>query len=249
MNKYVKTIGMTSGVALFTLILSNQAAMSAGCIEGSCTGYTKTAAQCQGKDAIRCPFDTSKYFCHEISCPDGSLKDCPSGQVIASTATIEGTICKYCQDAGFCPFGTQGQNCTECGLHLREECLNKCSLKSGAAKTSCETFCNTSCKAACICTIEEKRNGLACLTTDSSSYKFCTKYTSLRCKQSTLTTYSYTGAGTGQLGNGFTSVNHNGSITENGITYGTTSQNGPQYNCATCHPMSGNINNFLEGCI
>lgn len=243
-------ICLESSFALLSVILSNQTAIAAGCIEGDCTGYTKTAAQCQGKDAIRCPFDISKYFCNEVSCPDGSLKACPSGQVVVSTATIEGTICKYCQDSNFCPFGASGQNCTECGLHLREECLGKCSSKSGTAKTSCETFCNTSCKAACICTAEEKRGGqLACLTTDSSSYKFCTKYTSLRCKQSTLTTYSYTGEGSGQLGNGFTSVNHNASITENGIIYGTTAQAGPQYNCATCHPMGGNINSFLEGCI
>lgn len=89
MNKYVKSIGLTSGVALFTLILSNQAAISAGCIEGSCTGYTKTAAQCQGKDAIRCPFDTSKYFCANDTCTE-EQEWCEASQ--SCTPTCNGYI-------------------------------------------------------------------------------------------------------------------------------------------------------------
>lgn len=113
MNKYVKTIGMTSGVALFTLILSNQAAMSAGCIEGSCTGYTKTAAQCQGKDAIRCPFDTSKYFCANDTCTD-EQEWCETSQSYTPTCNGYKTVPAGLTAA--CINGKTKMTCTDCNV-------------------------------------------------------------------------------------------------------------------------------------
>jgi len=45
-------------------------------------GYTQSASDCTGKISLRCPFDTTAYFCAEIGSCDFSeypLTECPTG--------------------------------------------------------------------------------------------------------------------------------------------------------------------------
>ena len=64
--------------AMFSLILKADVVWAAGaCLASDCTGYTKTSADCSGKAAIRCPFDTSKYYCQDdVACGDAYKYDC-----------------------------------------------------------------------------------------------------------------------------------------------------------------------------
>lgn len=99
-----KNLLLGCSTALFSVILSTDSVMAAGaCLANDCTGYTKTSAQCSGKTAIRCPFDTSKYYCqddvvNDDTCPDGyQSSPCASymlqdGQPI----TVGSLTCRKC---------------------------------------------------------------------------------------------------------------------------------------------------------
>lgn len=82
MTNYVSnTLYCSCGVLAFSVMLGATEAFAAtvGCIPGDCSGYTKTSSQCSGKTAIRCPFDTSKYYCQddvEVSCGEAYKYDC-----------------------------------------------------------------------------------------------------------------------------------------------------------------------------
>lgn len=64
MKLYLKSMTFLSGVLGCSLMVETSSALAA-CVSGDCAGlgYTKSASDCSGVDAIRCPFDTSKYFC------------------------------------------------------------------------------------------------------------------------------------------------------------------------------------------
>lgn len=67
MKKCVYNLYWSCGALVFSVMLGTGSAMAvtSGCIPGDCTGYEKTAAECSGKTAIKCPFDTSKFYCGE----------------------------------------------------------------------------------------------------------------------------------------------------------------------------------------
>lgn len=94
MKNYVRNLYCGCGVLAFSAMMGTGAAFSAttGCIPGNCDGYTKTAAECSGKTAIKCPFDTSKHYCGEDE------PECP-----AVTVGEYDTCTKYCEtDSKIC---------------------------------------------------------------------------------------------------------------------------------------------------
>lgn len=115
MNKYIIVI------AIFLLSLSSLA--QAQCIaRPSCAdmGYNKTATQCAGKDYLRCPFDTSAYFCGEVcDFSNFPLQTCPANGV-CSNYTCRG-ITKYKLDSCIGCYRISGNSCVEerecCGFN------------------------------------------------------------------------------------------------------------------------------------
>ena len=66
-------------LGLMAILLANPAS-SQDCptVEPTCDemGYVNTAEECDGKQTVRCPFDTTKLFCGGASgsCPDGKIE-------------------------------------------------------------------------------------------------------------------------------------------------------------------------------
>ena len=74
---------------ILALLLTTSLAASANaqnCVNASrCDelGYTKTAADCDSLDTLKCPFDSGKAFCSGGTNPDGS-EDCKEGDILFS---------------------------------------------------------------------------------------------------------------------------------------------------------------------
>lgn len=62
-----KNVLLGCSTALFSIILNTHSVLAA-CLSSDCSGYTKTAADCSGKDSLRCPFDDTKYYCPSEDC-------------------------------------------------------------------------------------------------------------------------------------------------------------------------------------
>ena len=122
MNKHIIVI------AIFLLSLSSLA--QAQCIaRPSCAdmGYNKTATQCAGKDYLRCPFDTSAYFCGEVcDFSNFPLQTCPTNGV-CSNYTCSG-LTKYKLDSCSGCYTVSGNSCVErecCGFNYTDENLHE----------------------------------------------------------------------------------------------------------------------------
>lgn len=100
------------GALAFSVILSSTSVWATtGCIEGDCSGFDKTAADCSGLPAIKCPFDTSKYFCvketpKEDPCPAGYVStSCASYEKVSHTVTVGSKTCRKCSLKGCTDYG------------------------------------------------------------------------------------------------------------------------------------------------
>jgi len=105
MKRYWKDKRLLTIISAMSLGLGTSTALAA-CISGDCTslGYTKSAADCNGLASVRCPFDTSKYFCVQ------------SDSVCDFTATKENCSAQ-CRDVD-----TAGNACTRNGMIYYEDC-------------------------------------------------------------------------------------------------------------------------------
>ncbi len=110
MKLYLKNITFLSSILGCSIMFEASSALAV-CIAGDCAGlgYTKSASDCSGVDAIRCPFNTSKYFCVaqitlDDSCPTGYSKaTCTASQTLVDTQKTEaGTYCYKCQATTDC---------------------------------------------------------------------------------------------------------------------------------------------------
>lgn len=114
-NKYKKVL-LGCSTALFSVVLSIDAAMAAGaCLASDCTGYTKTSAQCSGKTAIRCPFDTSKYYCQDdvdIPCGDAYQYDCTGTGYIGGSGSECGGKYASCECDTSLDYAWNGSSCS-----------------------------------------------------------------------------------------------------------------------------------------
>ena len=45
-------------------------------------GFTKTAADCEGIDAVKCPFDLSKMYCPSVSSVTSNVVECQVGSIL-----------------------------------------------------------------------------------------------------------------------------------------------------------------------
>lgn len=63
-----KKLLLGCSVMVFSIILNQQNGLAGGCIASDCTalGYKYSATDCNGADAVVCPFDSSKVFCKPI---------------------------------------------------------------------------------------------------------------------------------------------------------------------------------------
>lgn len=64
----VKNLLLGSSVMVFSIILTQQNVNAGGCIASDCgaLGYKYSISDCNGADAVVCPFDSSKVFCKPI---------------------------------------------------------------------------------------------------------------------------------------------------------------------------------------
>jgi len=148
------------------LLSSSSLAQDSCMVRPSCAdmGYTKSASDCVGKKAISCPFDTTAYYCPEVSencdfseyplteCPTGGnctifecggttqfkLDSCQSNYEINS----DSTTCVACDFSSYplasCPTGGNCSNYS-CGGTTKYK-LNSCKsgyTKSGNTCTAC----------------------------------------------------------------------------------------------------------------
>ena len=99
-------------------------------------GYTKSSSECDGKLALVCPFDNTKFYCTEESshpsCADlgytKSVSDCLGKQRVK---------CPYDQDKVFC--GGDIDLCTK--TEIDSLCYSNC-LDRGGSHTSCRSKCD-----------------------------------------------------------------------------------------------------------
>ena len=68
MKKSVKNLLLGCVIMVFSIILNQQSGHAGGCIASDCAalGYKYSTTDCNGADAVVCPFDSSKVFCKPI---------------------------------------------------------------------------------------------------------------------------------------------------------------------------------------
>jgi len=163
MYKFIATVFFT------ILIFSNVSAQSTCKIRPSCEamGYTKTQADCNGKDFIRCPFDKSAYYCQGSSCDGLANMDCGTFRCKETYATdgcdefckiCYTDTCDYPENADYplkanCEYGCDDQGtiegcdtrCHACTSCVPNDCsgynLNDC--PDHGICNSCSTGCGT----------------------------------------------------------------------------------------------------------
>jgi len=118
MNEYLESKKILAMMWSFSLTLSSGTALAA-CVPGDCSGlgYTKSASDCSGVDYIRCPFDTSKYYCVKPACTENTCEGYP--------------LTTPPQNAKYSSCTKQDSNCTEQGTVYKIDSCNEGYVQSG----------------------------------------------------------------------------------------------------------------------
>lgn len=100
--------------------------VSAACVSSDCDslGYTMSAADCDGNPSIKCPFDSSKYFCKQRAktCADYGYSDkLPNGYGCTTTFVQELTKFCYTSQCKQCEVGVICSSGTKCAQYNMEE--------------------------------------------------------------------------------------------------------------------------------
>lgn len=199
------------GVLAFSVILSsgNVWAADPGCIQGNCDGYTKSAADCTGKSAIKCPFDTSKYYCQD------SINNCQAGTF------LNNGNCEVCSGNTYSE--ARAESCTACpeGTNVNSD------------HTGC--VCKGSFKFPCSGTGYASGNGIVC----NGKYESCTcsadyRWDGLSCKSDTCGAHGYlsTRPDSSKIGTGCNYKDYN-SCTTVSIANRTDNKSEICYNCTS----------------
>lgn len=100
-------------LGLMAILLANPAS-SQDCpsVEPTCDemGYVNTAEECDGKQTVRCPFDTTKLFC------GGASGSCPDGKIEVNELCYPNY--DSCEDAGYY---TTSQGCGTVKIYVKGE--------------------------------------------------------------------------------------------------------------------------------
>lgn len=98
------------GILFTTTVMAETCTSAPDC---AALGYTKSSSDCPD-GGIKCPFDTSKYYCPSEKapeCPIGSYKDCEAihdywrNDFSTQTSLADGTKCYQCRSAQCSDFG------------------------------------------------------------------------------------------------------------------------------------------------
>ncbi len=132
-------------------ILSSPAAAQNCTVPPSCEslGYVKTAADCEGLDTLKCPFDQSKLYCPQGG---GNMSAAAPGAILYSDGTISDSVIASKTPVGIVAYvnGSTGfavalteSNQTWGGYGYNVSCLGD--MDSGAASADMNGRVNTQC--------------------------------------------------------------------------------------------------------
>ncbi|MBE6452587.1 MAG: hypothetical protein E7012_03765 [Alphaproteobacteria bacterium] len=106
MNKYTIT-------SVMILLSSTSLAQDSCMVRPSCAdmGYTKSATDCDGKKAIRCPFDTTLFYCPESGFSEYPLEACPDNGVCSELTQYKLDSCQNSYE-----LSSDGLTCNACNF-------------------------------------------------------------------------------------------------------------------------------------
>lgn len=138
MKKKLDKLSCGYGMLFFSVLLYSSTGIAAteGCIPGNCDGYTKSSADCKGKTAIKCPFDTSKLYCQDdTECGDAYKYAC-TGEGYAGGV---GDSCggKYSSCSCSSGYLWKNERCTRTSFKIKL-CID---IKNKANNRTIEPFC------------------------------------------------------------------------------------------------------------
>jgi len=136
MRYLLVTTTIIAGLAYTSSAMAQTCTAAPSCEE---MGYTQSASDCANKKSIRCPFDTTAYFCAEIGSCDFSdypLTECPTGGN-CSNITCDGTTkhkLNSC-NSGY-EINSDSTTCTACNFTSYP--LSSCDANGSCSSYTCD---------------------------------------------------------------------------------------------------------------